>query len=250
MGCFPCSPSFGQNSTSTTNILHFHIGSFQITKLAQLISQSVPLQNCNCGRLTKLLITCLVLPDVGVHCTSALNVTSSYMYVLTTVLNCHTHHFSFPDSFQTCIYRSRSHLTKAWNRLLHVGFTTSPLPFIKCDFSCAAVTLFYVFTFSDEQQPYFHLVVLWGEFVMEVFNSESCRPECETAVILALPEAPEPSFREKSAQQGRLQTDRVLTQLLQPHGSALHLSLSANSLVHGWGNQRFRKTFFSLIVLC
>lgn len=126
----------------------------------------------------------------------------------------------------------------------------SPLPFIKCDDSCKAVALFCVFTFSDEQQPYFHRVVLCGEFVMEVFNSESCRPERETGVIFALPEAPEPSFREKSAQRGRLQTDRVLTQLLHPHGSALHFSLSAD--VHatwsvrnqGWGNQRFEKVYF------
>lgn len=93
---------------------------------------------------------------------------------------------------------------------------------------------------------------------MEVFNSESCRPECETGVISALPEAPEPSFREKSAQRGRLQTDRVLTQLPHPHGSALHLSLSADSLVQatwsvrnqGWGSQRSKIFFVSCIVLC
>lgn len=77
--------------------------------------------------------------------------------------------------------------------------------------------------------------------------------ECETECFHAAGGS-FPSFRGKSSQQGCLQTDRALTLSLHLRGSALHLSPSADALIHAdvkWARSRTCKSKgFSISLLC
>lgn len=89
----------------------------------------------------------------------------------------------------------------------------------------------------------------WRYLTASSAGQTKCETECFHATGGALP-----SFRGKSSQQGCLQTDMVLTQSLHLRSSALHLSPSADALIHAdvkWVRSRTgRSKGFSISLLC